>query len=116
MEKGTPEDHVDFIAAKIRAFQSSSGNVQESDWQWPPSQKGMNILDHYIASSSSSDIKICFDFDEIPSPVPDSSGSSTYSQAAHCFIFAPTNDPRKGYAMVNSSLKVITDFYYFIKS
>ena len=110
MEKGTPEDHVDFIAAKIRTFQPSSGNVQEDDWQWPPSQKVMSILDHFIASSSTSDIKTCFDFDEIPSPVPDSSGSSTYSQAAHCFIFAPTNGPRKGYAMVNSSLKVITDF------
>ena len=110
MEKGTPEVQVDFIEAKIRTFQPSTGNVQENDWHWPPSQKVMNILDRYIASSSSSDIKTCFDFVEIPSPVPDSSGSSTYCQAAHCFIFAPTNDPRKGCAMVNSSLKAITDF------
>ena len=104
MEKGTPKDQIDFIEARIRAFQPSTGNVQENDWHWPPSQKVMNIFDQYLASGSLSDIKTFFDFDESPSPVSDSSGSSKYSQAAHCFIFAPTNDPRKGCVMVTKLL------------
>ena len=93
-------DVVDFIGANIKSFQKSNNGGSKDDWRWPPSKEVMTFLDQYLMSNASIDIKTCFNFEEIPSPVPDSSGSSIHSLAAHCLIYAPTNDLWKGCAMV----------------
>ena len=107
MENSSLGNGVDFIAANIKTFNSSDKINKEDHWCWPPPKDIMSIMDQYLESHPANQIMTCFNFDQIPSPVPDSSGSSKYSLAAHCFIYAPTNDPRKGCAMVNNFIKIL---------
>ena len=95
------EDEVDFIGTNIKSFKTSNNDANKDEWRWPPPKEVMTFFDQYLMSNASNEIKTCFEFDEIPSPVPDASGSSVYSLAAHCLIYAPTNDLWKGCAMVS---------------
>ena len=106
MENSSSGNGVDFIGANIKTFNSSDNINKEDHWCWPPPQDVMTIMDQYLESCPSNQIITCFNFDQIPFPVSDSSGSSKYSLAAHCFIYSPTNDLRKGCAMVKIFIKI----------
>ena len=59
MEKGTPEDQVDFIAAKIRTFQPSTRNVPENDWLTPVTSTTVRMtIIHYVLRIKSKYISI----------------------------------------------------------
>ena len=107
MANSSSGNEVDYIGANIKTFNSSDKINKEDHWCWPPPQDVMSIMDQYLESCSPNQIRTCFNFDQIPSRVPDSSGGSKYSLAAHSLIYAPTNDPRKGCAMVNNFIKIV---------
>ena len=91
-----PED--DGVYSRIRVF-NSNDQVTRHIWSWPPQKEVMEFVNQFLPSNPP--VKTCFSSDEIPSCIPDIDGNK-YVVAAHCLIYAPTNDLRKGCAMVFS--------------
>ena len=88
------ESEEDTVSSRIRAFRTNDKTTRHI-WSWPPKNDVMEFANQFLPTDPP--VSTCFSIDEIP--IPDNDGNK-YVVAAHCLIYAPTNDLRKGCAMV----------------
>ena len=89
----------DYVARNITIFKPEN-DVPEHKWCWPPSDEVMTFVEALLPLNKQRKVETCFTFLDIPKPILEANGDK-HVLAAHCLIFAPTNDLRKGCAMVS---------------
>ena len=89
----------DYVAKNITTFKPEN-DAPKHTWCWPPDDEVMTFVETLLPANKSTEVETCFEFLKLPKAVPAANGNK-HVLAAHCLIFAPTNDVRKGCAMVS---------------